>query len=184
MKLVKKISKSIGIIKRISYLIPSYILKNLYFTLIYPYLTYCNLIWTSTYDTHLIGLVMLQKKAVRIITKSPSLCHTKPLFAQYGLLNIKQIRFLQLGTFMYQYSNNILPPSFTSYFPPVVYPRPTRGNRDYLTSYAKTNVLKFSIKFQGPVVWNNLPKSIRLATSLPQFKRMAHAHSLSFTIPC
>jgi len=58
----KKIKKNIGIIKRVSYLIPPHVLKDLYFTLIYPYLTYCNLIWTSTYDTHLNALKTLQKK--------------------------------------------------------------------------------------------------------------------------
>lgn len=58
----KKIAKSIGILKRISYLLPSNILTNLYYTLIYPYLTYCNMIWTSTYTSHLNKLKIAQKK--------------------------------------------------------------------------------------------------------------------------
>ena len=52
----KKIMKNTGIIKRISHLLPPQILKNLYYALIYPYLTYCNLIWTATYPSHLAKL--------------------------------------------------------------------------------------------------------------------------------
>ncbi len=58
----KKISKNIGIIKRISHLLPKQTLKLLYHALIHPYLTYCNCIWSSTYITHLTQLTTLQKK--------------------------------------------------------------------------------------------------------------------------
>ena len=107
-----KIKKNIGIIKRVSYLLPLYVLTDLYYTLIYPYLTYCNLIWSSTYDTHLNGLKILQKKAIRVISKSPGYSHTGPLFLEYKLLNIRQIKFIQTCEFMYQYTNNLLPPAF------------------------------------------------------------------------
>ena len=40
----KKIAKNIGIITRISYLLPNTIRLQLYYSLVYPYLTYCNLI--------------------------------------------------------------------------------------------------------------------------------------------
>ena len=42
----------------------------LYFALIYPYLTYCNLIWASTYVTNLQRIYLVQKKAVRAIPKA------------------------------------------------------------------------------------------------------------------
>jgi len=58
----KKIMKNIGIIRRISHLLPPLVLKNLYFALIQPYLSYCNFIWSSTYPAHLTKLRLLQKK--------------------------------------------------------------------------------------------------------------------------
>ena len=174
----KKNSKSIGIIKRVSYLLPSHVLINLYFTLVYPYLSYSNLIWTSTYDTHLHVLRTLQKKAIRVITKSTVNCHTGPLFAEHKLLNIKQIRFEQTSQFMYQYINNLLPSSFASYFSPALHPGLTRGNRDFSIIFAKTNVRKFSIKFQGPVIWNKIPIHIRKATNLTHFKHLLRVYTL------
>ena len=48
-----KISKSVGLLYKAKYYLPSNSLLTLYYTLIYPYLTYCSLIWASTYVTNL-----------------------------------------------------------------------------------------------------------------------------------
>ena len=47
----QKIAKNIGIISRIAYLLPRTIRLNLYYSLILPYLNYCNLIWASNYES-------------------------------------------------------------------------------------------------------------------------------------
>ena len=47
------IAKNIGIISRIRPFITTKIALLLYFALIYPYLTYCNIAWASTYHSHL-----------------------------------------------------------------------------------------------------------------------------------
>src|SRR6218665_78728 len=57
-----KFAKNIGILSHISYKIPAHIPVNLYYSLTYPYLTYCNMIWSSTYTSCLTHLVILQKK--------------------------------------------------------------------------------------------------------------------------
>lgn len=38
--------------------------------MVYPYLSYCNISWTSTYPTRLQSIFMTQKKLVRIMTFS------------------------------------------------------------------------------------------------------------------
>src|SRR6218665_1143286 len=48
-----KISKNIGIISRIAYLIPTNVRLTLYYSLIYPYIAYCNIIWASNYKSRL-----------------------------------------------------------------------------------------------------------------------------------
>ena len=57
-----KISKSIGIIRRASPYLQKSSLRTLYFSMIYPYLPYCSLVWSSTYPTNLSRLVVLQKE--------------------------------------------------------------------------------------------------------------------------
>ena len=39
--IANKIAKNIGKIRKMAYLLPSNILSNLYYTMIYPYYTYC-----------------------------------------------------------------------------------------------------------------------------------------------
>src|SRR6218665_144936 len=48
-----KVSKNIGILSRISYKLPAHTLISLYYSLIYPYLAYCNMIWSSNYVTRI-----------------------------------------------------------------------------------------------------------------------------------
>ena len=43
-----KVAKSIGIISRCSFFLPKSSLRMLYYSLIYPYFYYCNIVWAST----------------------------------------------------------------------------------------------------------------------------------------
>ena len=58
-----KISKSIGILRRLRFSFPNHILKMIYMSLIYSYINYCNVVWGSAYQNHLKPLVILQKKS-------------------------------------------------------------------------------------------------------------------------
>ena len=77
-----KITKSIGIISKSRYYLSQKSLFMLYYSLIYPYLYYGNIIWGSTYHTNLYRLRILQKCIVRIITSSNYDAHTLPLLHQ------------------------------------------------------------------------------------------------------
>ena len=84
-----KISKSIGIIFKLSSLkIPSSVLKQLYHSFVSPYLNYCISCYGNTYPTHLNRLFLLQKRAIRLISKANFLDHTDPIFFNNGILKI------------------------------------------------------------------------------------------------
>ena len=80
---------------------PKSSLRMLYYSLIYPYFYYCNIVWASTYKTNLRRLVILQKRIIRIINKSHFNAHTEPIFKDLGILKFNDIHLLQLGQFMY-----------------------------------------------------------------------------------
>jgi hypothetical protein len=60
--IAQKLSKNIGILYRVSHLLPEAAKLNLYYSLILPYLSYCNMIWASNYDSRISKLIILQKK--------------------------------------------------------------------------------------------------------------------------
>src|SRR5271165_6475319 len=65
-----KISKNLGIIRKVHYKLPSSALLSLYYALIAPNLSYCDIVWASTYVSNLECLLKTQKKAVRFIAHS------------------------------------------------------------------------------------------------------------------
>ena len=86
-----KVAKSIGIISRCSFFLPKSSLRMLYYSLIYPYFCYCNIVWAQTYKSHktyLRRLVILQQRIIRITNKSHFNAHTDPIFKDLGMLMI------------------------------------------------------------------------------------------------
>ena len=75
-----KMSKAIGIMSKIKFIVPKHTLLKLYYALVLPYLNYCSLVWGGTYDSHLHPLKILQKKIVRIICKVTYFHPTNELF--------------------------------------------------------------------------------------------------------
>ena len=59
-----------GVIHKSSFCLIRTALCTLYYSLVYSYLQYCILAWSSTYPTNLRRLVLLQKRIVRIISKN------------------------------------------------------------------------------------------------------------------
>ena len=68
-----KVSKSLGIIRKSNFYLSTNSLRTLYFSLVYPYFLYCNLVWASTYKSNLVHLEILQKRVVRTIAKTISM---------------------------------------------------------------------------------------------------------------
>ena len=114
--IARKISKSVGSIYKSSFCLSVSSLHLLYYALVYPYLNYCILVWGSTYPTNLNRLVLLQKRVIRIISREVYDAHTDPLFKKLRMLKLNDIYLLQLGTFMYKYNNNLLPPGCNNLF--------------------------------------------------------------------
>lgn len=170
----KKIAKSIGLIYRASFYLHKNSLLSLYYVLIYPYLTYCNLIWASTYITNLQQVYLLQKRVVRLITKSDYRAPSRPLLMKMKILDIFSIYSLQASSFMYLYHNNKLPLSFCDVFQTgrQIHSYSTRNSESYRYHFCRTNFKKFSILYQGPRIWNSLPLHIKTASSFQSFKQL------------
>ncbi len=169
-----KISKNIGVIRRLSYIVPKYVLTTLYNTLVTPYLNYCNIIWASNYTSRLRPLEILQKRVIRILCNADRLAHTSSLFKQEHLLKLRDINTLQIALFMYKYHHHLLPTVFDNFFvlSSSVHDHYTRTgtNSNYYLLNVRTNIRKFSIKFSGPSVWNNIPTQLKRSVSVASLK--------------
>ena len=162
-----KISKSVGLLYKAKYYLPSKSLLTLYYALIYLYLAYCNSIWASTYVTNLQRIYLLQKRAVRAISKADYKASSKSLFANLKILDVFSIYSLQVSSFMYLYHSDALPISFTQIFQTgnQIHRYSTRYSDFFRPHTSRTNINKILILFQGPRIWNLLPNDIKNAPS-------------------
>ena len=87
-----KLSKTIGIIKRLKRSFPNKILFSLYNSLFIPYIQYGLLLWGSKCS----NVEKLQKRAIRLATGSHYIAHSEPLFKRYYKLKGTD----HVGTFM------------------------------------------------------------------------------------
>ena len=167
----RKVSKSIGILCKLSSILPVKSLKCLYFSLIQPYLSYCNLIWGNTFATHLNPLIILQKRAIRLVCKKSYYFHTDSLFKNSKILKLVDINKLNLACFMYK---NHLDPIFTRN-----HPYGTRNQNSSLPAFQRLTMTQQSIYYSGPLLWNTIPPEIKHSSSLDSFKRKYKNHLLN-----
>ena len=89
-----KVFRAIAIIYKISsFCLNNSSLRTLYYSPVYPYLFYCVSIWASTYLSNL-----LQKRVVRIMSRSAFDDHTDPSFKNIGILNLESTVYLQTSS--------------------------------------------------------------------------------------
>ena len=77
-------------------------LCTLYYSSVYPYLHYCASVWGSTYQSNLKRLITLQKRVIRIISKSTFDAHTNPIFENLNILKFENLIKLQLAGVSFQ----------------------------------------------------------------------------------
>ena len=109
--LSNKLSKLIGILNKLKAYLPLETLKILYNSLFLSQLNYGILAWG--FETK--RIFKLQKKAIRIITRSNYVAHTEPLFKFLNTLKIEDIFLLNILKFYYKFKNNELPQFFQSF---------------------------------------------------------------------
>ena len=111
-----KISKGIGIMYKARKYLNKNSLKNLYHAYIYPYFTYCVEACGCASKCHLNSLFLLQKKILRIMTFSPYLAHTDPLFKNLEILPIDKIFIHRIGITMFKVTYELVPKSIHQLF--------------------------------------------------------------------
>ena len=159
-------------IRKISFF-PRFILKSLYYTLVYPCLTYCILAWGQVCTTTLNPIIVLQKKVVRIINGSDFYAHTNKIFNNLTILKLEYIFKYHCALFIYQIQNKNK----------ALYMNEQIKNNQISIEYSLRNngalrlpsvrVFKFkqSLIYQVSKLWNCLPNEIKLISSKNMFRK-------------
>ena len=167
-----KISKSIAILYKIRHSFPNYILRMIYMSLIYTYINYCNMIWGSAYECHLNPLVVLQKKAVRLINNSEYRDHTAPIFHSLKLLPVSKVFHLNCLVFIYKClfnnSSPMMKHKILKNCP--THEQDTRYRHQIRPPRARLELCRKSYLNQSICFWNNLDERTQDSKSLDIFR--------------
>ena len=98
-----KIARGVGILYKARNYLKENSTKTLHYAFIYPHFTYCITVWGNTFKSVLEPLVVLQKRAIRIVCWAQKFDHTYPLFqlSKIPLLRISYVYSAQL--FLYKH---------------------------------------------------------------------------------
>jgi hypothetical protein len=115
--LTNKLSRALYFIRSVKNLLPKNALLTLYYSLLHCHLLYCPNIIGSTSDSNITKVAKLQRKAIRLITLSPSRAHTPPLFHVVNVLPFPDILKLHRCLFMHSIEYNYSLPTFINTWP-------------------------------------------------------------------
>ena len=178
---LKNIIKFTGLIAKLRHFTNKNTLKLAYYALVYPYLTYGNIVWGNTYPTRLQKLLNVQKKIVRLINFKSYMDHSEPSFKYLKILNIYQINDYLCSLFMFRfnYCQN-MPDLFDDYFKQnnALHKHNTRNSTKLHMSYNRTNYRTYTIFHKGVLIWNVLNEEIKNTKTYYSFKKKAKFHYL------
>ena len=149
-------------------------LRSIYFAIFDSNLNYCSLVWAQNYNV-INRLVILQKKALRIMNHQPRNSHISPLFRKSVVLKFTDKINLENILFISESINNLLPSLFNNRF---AFSSDTHkyntswSSDDKLQKYSyRTNTYgKNLIIISATESWNNSqnnPKTISLTLLTP-----------------
>ena len=157
-------------------------LRNLYYVLCYPHITYGLLTWGMAPKTTLHKVFLTQKRLIRIITRSQYLESTDRLFKELKVLKIYEVYKLKTINFMFLHCVRLLPSIFDDIFrirTNTGYRTRSSNEINYLVPKCRLTMTKNSMIYQGPYNFNALPANIKSLNSVPQFK--SHLFNIIFT---
>ena len=164
-----KLSSACGIMFKIRNMIPTSVAKNIYYSIAYSHLNYCNIMWSSCYPSNMQALITIQKKLLRLIAKKNRWYPSTPLFWRLKLLKLNDINKLNTAIFVYNSINNLIP-SPIHYQYRVLDGYNLRNQRNLAIPLHRSRQSELFVNIRGCKLWNSIPPSIREKPSIISFK--------------
>ena len=153
----KKVSMALFSLKQVKRVLPTECLKTLYYALVHSHLSYGIIAWGCANKSYLKSLIILQKRAMRIIHNASYNSHTDPIFKSLHILKISDLFTYQSLLFMFDFLYGKLPSSFKGIFITNFERLTTRPTRQSKLFYIPRCRSAFACKqplYLLPATWN------------------------------
>ena len=139
-------------------IIPRKQLNQLYFSFVHSYLSYTNIVWSSTQKTKLSTLYRQQKHAVRLLSFKDQFTHSRPLFKEISALNIYEVNIFNIFCLMFKCKNKACPKAFENLFifkPKNIYQlKSAKRSFTLFEPFSKSKFSQLCINYRGTHLWN------------------------------
>lgn len=171
--ILSKMSKGIGILCKARKVLKCSTLSTLYNCFLYPYITYGIEVWGNAYECTIKPIIMLQKRAVRIIVSANYRAHTAPIFKSLEILPLKDVYELSVAKLMFKIMKDLTPGFMKTMFTSNVrvHGHLTRQRHNLHVPIARTNIMSRTFRHRGVHIWNNIMNTMNLDCNFIVFKR-------------
>ena len=176
-----KVSKNIGILYKLRHYVSIHVLKQLYYTLLYPYLNYAFAVWGNTYPSYLNKLCSLQNKCIRCMFLADCGESSQVFNKLLDILkfdNIVTLSTCVLAHKIFNKSSNI----------PSLFHDSVSSLHKYNIRYAskgnfhrpkvRTNTGKFTFVYAASKLWEMVPTNLKRLSTTNNFKKRCKNHLL------
>ena len=175
----KKVANMTGLLFRVKSYFPPNVLKQLYYSFVYPHISYCISAWGKSGISILNPLIRLQKKVVRILSSSNYLAHTSPLFKNLEILKLNDIYKFKVMEHMYKtLVLNKYPLLKSTILQSQINHNYNTRNNKYSIPHIRIEKCRRSLLYQGLNLWNTLPVFMTSSKSLNSFKTSCRRYLL------
>ena len=149
----------------------------MYYTLIYPKLTYCLAVWGGAKPTVLNCLVVAQKRVVRNLAGLRRRDHTHDTFKTLKILKFYDIISQNNAIFVYKALHTHI--DCENYFISRETPFHTRNHTNLTLPLVSSTQSQSHIRYRGAQTYNQLPSQVKDKQSLYSFKMAVKNRLLS-----
>ena len=182
-------------INRANYFLPPDILVTLYYSFIYPYISYCGSVWGNNFPSVTNKVKSSQNRAIKAVFQLPRLYPTQDLYSDFGIIPFEQI-IKKLNPYLaYSAYHKNLPPQLLSYFNI----NNSEGiclhssGRSFIVPKCVSSSAQRSSIYKSILQWNIISSSVKLSTSFRTlynnvlkfwYYNSLNSYSICFSYPC
>ena len=185
-----KTSRNIGIFAKVRHFVSLQQLKQLYYNLIYPYLSCAITTRGSTYKSHLKVLQTKQNHIVRLMSFAKTYGEltesAQPLINLLEILNIENVFKLHALKFAHHWHTKALPNIFDTclQYSKDVHCHNTRhaAKENFHRTRVRANTGKQTISYNATVIWEKLPPELKQLKRFSFIKEVKNIYSQHKTL--
>jgi hypothetical protein len=149
-----KLRRFVGALSHVNLCLPKKTKLQMYYAMFYSVIYYSLLVYGTTCTTYMTRLLILQKRLIRLVSNSPRLSHTVPLFNELHIVPVNMLYNFKLLRCLHQSSKNASQHRDLARLQLREYVYSTRHQQRFDVPFTRIDVLRQSIRYRAAILAN------------------------------